>query len=168
MGLFKTPKRKEVNIESILNVVENESIPKSKIKLRGTSLLAKLKAIEETVEKNLGDEKDNYSLIQDRDTWLDYCRQAVDDGIVAIDTETAGLGYEEQKQIAGICLFSPSQKPSYAPIGHISNITNKLLSNQITREDATEGIRMLCDAHVKFVFHNSYYDLLVIKLCTGI
>ena len=43
MGLFKTPKRKEVNIESILNVVENESIPKSKIKLRGTSLLAKLK-----------------------------------------------------------------------------------------------------------------------------
>ena len=78
MGLFKTPKRKEVNIENILSVVENESIPKSKIKLRGTSLLAKLKAIEETVEKNLGDEKDNYLLIQDRDTWLDYCRQAVD------------------------------------------------------------------------------------------
>ena len=51
--LFNPPKRKEVNIESILNVVENEVIPKSKIKLRGTSLLAKIKAIEETVERSL-------------------------------------------------------------------------------------------------------------------
>ena len=165
--LFKPPKRKEVNIESILNVVENEVIPKSKIKLRGTSLLAKIKAIEETVERDLGDEKDNYLLIQTREDWLSYCTQACKDGIVAIDTEYSNLDTMICK-LAGICIYSLSQKPAYIPVGHYSAITNDLLPNQVDAKDIATGFQMLKDKKVKQLYHNGYVDKIVIYRTTGV
>ena len=148
LGLFKLPERKPSTIESVLNVVENEAIPKAKIKLRGTSLFAKLKAIEETVERNLGGEKNNYLLLTTDEEWLDYCKKACEDGIIAIDTECAGLEYDEQKQIAGVCAYSPSQKPAYAPVGHVSSITGQLLSNQVSKQAITDGFRTMKQANV--------------------
>ena len=167
MGLFKTPKRKEVNIESILSVVENESIPKSKIKLRGTSLLAKLKAIEETVEKNLGDEKDNYLLITSDDEWLQYCKDACSYEYVAYDTECDSLD-NMLANIAGVCIKSSGLKSAYVPVGHISTITDKLVSNQVSKEAIRKGLQMLVDANVKFLMHNGYFDIVLTYQQIGI
>ena len=168
MGLFKVPKRNNISTQKILDLVENEEVSKPKITLRGTSLSAKIQAIGEKMQADLGELAGDYLLLDTREKWLEYCSCAVDNGIVSIDTETAGLSFDDIKNIAGICIYTPNNKPAYAPIGHISTITEQLLGRQITKHDATDGIKMLKDNKVKTIFHNAYFDLLVIKLCTDI
>ena len=168
MGLFKVPKRNNISTQKILDLVENEEVSKPKITLRGTSLSAKIQAIGEKMQADLGELAGDYLLLDTREKWLEYCSCVVDNGIVAIDTETAGLSFNDIKNIAGICIYTPSNKPAYAPIGHISTITEQLLGRQITKQDVTDGIKLLKDNKVKTIFHNAYFDLLVIKLCTDI
>jgi DNA polymerase-1 len=129
--------------------------------------MSKIDAIIKTVKDNLADVKDNFLIITDEDVWLDYCRQAVKDGLVAIDTETSGLDNFLDK-VAGVCIQSPSQKPAYVPVGHINNITEKLETTQISKEALIKGIQILLDGKTKNIFHNYYFDAVVIYVYTGI
>jgi len=166
VGLFKVPKRNNISTQKILDLVENEEVSKPKITLRGTSLSAKIQAIGETVERNLGAEKDNYLLIQTKEEWLEYCRQAVDDGIVALDTESTSLN-NILGDIVGMSLQSPSQKAMYIPIGHISTITEQLLPNQIKKEDVKEGLEIIKNCK-EIYMHNAYFDRVLLYQQFGI
>jgi len=163
MGLFKIPKRKETNIEEIL--IKSKEEYKPKIKLKGTSLLDKLSAINRLVQDKLGEDAENYLLLDSDEKFLEYCRKAQEAEYIAIDTETTGLD-TMLVDLVGVCLYSPNQKPAYAPVGHISAITETKLVNQVSIEAITKGFEML--TCVKQLYHNSYYDRVIIYRFTGI
>ena len=165
MSLFAIPKRKEIDINSILEKSQEEYKPKITIKGKNNTLMAQLNIIKNNVNNNLGKEKDNYLCITSDEEFIKYCKQAVNDGIVAIDTETDSLD-SIKAHLVGVCLYSESQKPAYIPVGHISAITETKVNPQVSIEAITEGMKILKQA--KCIFHNSYYDRVVVYQNTGI
>ena len=165
MALFKLPCRTTENIHNILK--KTQETHKPKIKLKKGTLIEKIASISRLVEKNLGEEKNNFLLITDEDLWLDYCRQAAKDGVFAIDTETTGLD-NILCDIVGLSMKSPSQKAMYIPIGHTSPITDMLLDKQISKEKVKEGLQILADSGADIYMHNAYFDTVLIKVQFGI
>lgn len=168
MSLFKIPQRTEQDIHKVLAKAREEQEYKPKLKLKGNTLLGKLSIVAENVKNSLGEEKDNYLYITRDTDFIAYITQAIEDGIIAIDTETTGLEYKEQGQLVGLCLQSSHQKPVYVPYGHISAITEKRVVEQVSKEVLMEGIRLIHDSNVKLIWHNAYYDLVVIYLFSGL
>lgn len=166
MGLFNIPTRKEPTMTDIIKKIKSEQELKPKIKLKSGSLLGKLEAIKQTVEKNLGDVANDYLLIRTDEDFINYCKEASTKEYVALDTETTGLSFNDQKNLVGVCIQADSMKPAYAPVGHISSITGLPLSNQVSKNAIKEGLSLI--QNNKLIFHNGYYDLVVLYLSTGI
>ena len=76
MGLFNIPTRKEPTMTDIIKKIKSEQELKPKIKLKSGSLLGKLEAIKQTVEKNLGDVANDYLLIRTDEDFINYCKEA--------------------------------------------------------------------------------------------
>ena len=168
MALFNIPKRKEVSITDIVKQAQEERTEKPKIKLKSGTLLGKLEAIKETVKKNLGDVADDYLLITTDEDFIDYCKKASMCEYVALDTETMGLEFDEQCSIVGISLMAKGMQAMYAPIGHLSTLTEELAPKQISKSALKRGIELLYESNVDIIFHNAYYDLVVIYANTNI
>ena len=165
MALFKLPERTTEDISNILK--KTQETHKPKIKLKKGTLMEKISSISRLVEKNLGSEKNNFLLITDEQEWINYCKKAVEDGVVAIDTETTSLD-NILCDIVGISMKSPSQKAMYVPIGHTSPITDMLLGNQISKGRIKHGLQILIDGNIKTYMHNAYFDTVLIKKVFGI
>ena len=163
MGLFKIPKRKETNIEEILTRAQEEYKPK--IKLKGTSLLDKLSAINRVVKDRLGEDAENYLLLDSDEKFLDYCKKAQEAEYIAVDTETSGLD-NMLASLAGVCIMSDNQRPAYAPVGHIRAITESLVANQVSKKAIVEGLTLLLNK--KWILHNSYFDIVVLYMTCGL
>ena len=166
MALFKIPQREELNINKIVAKAKEEQ-ERPTIKLKGTSLTDTIATITNRVNTQLGKEKDNYICITSDEEFIEYCRQAVKDGIVAIDTETTGLDTMLVK-LVGVCIYSSSQKPAYVPVGHISTITEMPVPNQVSIGVIKEGLELFNTNKTKCIFHHAYYDIVVIYRNTGV
>lgn len=155
--LFNIPKRKPDDVNKIIEKVQETAEFKPVLKVRGKSLLSQISAIATTVKQNLGDV--HIKIIESNNEWLDYCRKALDADYIAIDTETDGLD-TMRVHLAGVCIQSDNQEAVYAPVGHISNITEELLPNQVSIEAITEGLNLIKSKRI--VMHNAYYDMVVL------
>jgi len=165
MALFKLQERPTDNIEAIMRKTKEQKDIKPTIKLKGTSLLAKLNAIKQKVKETLGEHINDYQLITTDEEWIEYCKKAKEDEYIAIDTETDSLD-SILAHLVGVCIYSKSQKPAYVPVGHISVITEQKIEPQVSIEAIKEGLNIIKDS--KLIFHNAYYDLVVIYQNTGI
>lgn len=165
MALFKLQERKEDNIEAIMRKSKEQKELKPTIKLKGTGLLEQLSAIKQKVQESLGEHVKDYQLITTDKEWIDYCNKAVEDGYVAIDTETDSLD-SILAHLVGVCIYSKSQKPAYVPVGHISVVTEQKVEPQVSIEAITKGMEILKEA--KCIFHNAYFDLVIIYQNTGV
>ena len=162
MALFQIPQRQIKSAQAVLKKAKEVSEPK--IKLKKGTLLNKLAQIEKQVESALGDY--NCLLLDTDEKWIEYCRNAVKGRYVALDTETDGVD-TIHCNIAGVCIYSPNQIEAYAPIGHISNITEQLLPHQVSKEAIKEGFDIMVEGGCKFIFHNAYFDLPILRRLTG-
>lgn len=165
MALFKLPERTTEDISNILK--KTQETHKPKIKLKKGTLMEKISSISRLVEKNLGSEKNNFLLITDEQEWINYCKKAVEDGVVALDTETDSLN-SILCNLVGVCVYSESQKPAYIPVGHISPITDSLISGQVSKDGIRKGLNIMSNCGVKFILHNAYYDLVVLHQTVGV
>lgn len=164
LALFQIPKRQVLSTQSILKKAQEVQEPK--IKLKGGTLINKLAEIEKQVKDALGDY--NCILLDTDEKWLEYCRKAVEAKYVALDSETSGISFKDQAEgLAGVCIYSPNQIEAYAPVGHISNITEQLLPNQVSKEAIKKGFKIMIDGGCKFIFHNAYYDIVVLRAVLG-
>lgn len=163
MKLFNLPKRDEISVSEVIEKTENNY---PKISIRGGTLLDKLSHIKQAVNQTLGQYTDNYLLIEDEKEFLNYCQKASKCAYIAIDTETTGLSFNDQKNLVGLCIQGKGMKAAYIPVGHVSNITESILSGQISKEIAVKGLKIIYDANTKLIFHNAYYDLVVLYLAT--
>ena len=166
MELFKIKKRQSPDVSRIIHKIQESQNNVSKISVRKGTLLNKLKEIEENVKQSLGDYRP--LLLDSNEKWIQYCNNIKYNDIVSIDTETSGIEFDDQVNgLAGVCIKSVNQIEAYAPVGHVSNITGELLENQVSKESIKQGFDIMNRKNCRYIFHNAYYDLIVLKAVLG-
>ena len=145
----------------------NVSIEKQ-LKSKKLSIEDRLALITENVYKILGHYKDNTRVIRNYDDFVKYIDVCIQDGVIAIDTETDNSLDAITCKIMGLCLYSPSNKQCYFPVNHINRETGELLENQITEEQIREQLQRVKDSGITTVFHNGKFDYKVLKMTCGV
>lgn len=167
-ALFNLPPRSSRPGDAALAQKASQRGRPADIKIKGgTGLLERIKTIVATVETNLGHLKDDLICIRDPDEFIDYFDEIVRMKYLAYDTETSGLNPILDK-LAGLCLYVPGRKPAYAPMHHISYITNQEVDNQISDELAIQQLKRVIDGDVWVDMFNAKFDIRVTRHNLGI
>ena len=167
MALFKVPERAGRSADASIAKRAN-STKKSSTTARGGSggLVERINTARALTEKNLGKYRDDYIAIQDTMTLVDYFDKIIENGIVAIDTETTGLD-PMLDSIVGISIYTPGKKPAYIPINHKSYVTGIKVENQLPVNIIKEQLDRLNDGETKIIMFNAPFDIRVIRNQTG-
>lgn len=146
-----------------------ESKPTEDFVVKGetNTISGKIDLARSTVERLLGYLKDELICITDEEDYNKYIDKCIEDVYVGLDTETASLDWMEG-QIAGLCLYSESQKGCYIPINHISYMTGNKIQGQLSVEVVAKGLKRLVDSKCKFITHNGVFDKHVCKWYLGV
>ena len=130
-GLFEVPKRPgRAQDKSIASKSKTSIVTPSITVKGGDGVLGRINQIKAMVEKNLGQYKDEYQVIQDKEVLHDFITECIGNSYISIDTETDGLD-PLQNILAGICPYTYGQKGSYIPLNHLSYITGVKANNQL-------------------------------------
>ena len=99
-------------------------------------VLAKVRTTQKSITKNISKNeevksklrglskyKDKYLLLTNEKDIREYFDSIIENGICAIDTETTGLRFYNDK-VVGISLYTPTEKACYIPTHHLNPITN--------------------------------------------
>lgn len=149
-------------------VAKSKKLQKAKTTVKKSgSLYEKIKAICDLVEQKLGHLADEFENIFTEERLHEYISTAINNGYIALDTETTGLDPITDK-IVGACIYTPNEKPAYVPINHVSLITSQRLGNQLTNEQVAKEFQRLKDNNVKVIYFNAKFDIRVIKNQLGI
>lgn len=155
-----------VSTQSILTKVKKpkeEKTIEKRVSSKTVPLQEKLTLITQEVMRVLGKQVENTLVIRDRDTFVHYIDKAIENGIIAIDTETNNSLDPITCKLMGACIYTPGEKQAYIPINHIDPSTNQLLPNQLTEQDIKEQFDRLVGT--KVLTHNGKFDYQVIH-CT--
>ena len=125
---------------------------------RTNDLYGKIKEITVTVDRYLGQKKDEFSLITDKDYLHDYIYSCIGNGYISIDTETDGLD-PLRNNLAGICIYTYGREGAYIPLNHVSYITNEKVTNQLPMEYVVEEFRRLLDKKPNIDMFNAKFDI---------
>lgn len=167
MPLFKVPERAGRSADSSIAKRAN-STKKSSTTVKGSSggLVEKINTARAITEKNLGKYRDEYIVIQDIMTLVNYFDKIIDNGIVAIDTETTGLD-PMLDSIVGISIYTPGKKPAYIPINHVSYVTGIKIENQLPISAIQEQLNRTDKHNTKIIMFNAPFDIRVIRNQVG-
>ena len=127
----------------------------------------KISTMSAVVNTKLGKYKDKYILLRDEESVTKYFQAIRDAGQGAIDTETDSLD-PITCNLAGVCLYTPGQKPAYIPMHHISYVTGMESANQVADEVVKKCLEDCHKDSVNWVMHNAKYDIRVIKNQLGV
>lgn len=154
-AIKKISKPKDVN-----NSVE------SALKSKKTSIYERLDIISENVKKILGRYDSQTTILTTKDEYVSYIDKAIQNGVIAVDTETNNSLEPITCKLMGLCLYTPGMKAAYIPVNHTNVDSGERLDWQLTEEDIAEQLnRLSC---VKIIMHNGKFDYEVIKCTTGV
>lgn len=128
----------------------------------------KMAMIEANVIAILGKHRDETLTIRDVDSLHGYISKCIENGAIALDTETNNTLDTLNCLIMGACLYTKGEKQAYVPIHHVDHVTDELLPNQLTEDDLRREFQRLVDAKTKIIYHNASFDIRVIKNTCGI
>lgn len=148
--------------ESAVALIKKSNDKPNKITptVKGGGILTIVNNAKRIVDEKLGHLRDNYIVIRDLDTLEDYIQKSIENGVIAIDTETTGLDPIDDS-IVGVCLYTPNMKACYVPINHISYITYERVSNQLTADEVGKVLSKLKDT--KIIMFNATFDIRVLR-----
>lgn len=163
-GLFNLPARSTRQGDSLLVKKGSKSTrANTGISIKGGgSLLEKISTINAMVNKYLGKYADRYAVIRDEKELIRYIDSAVQNGIIAIDTETNSLD-PITCTLAGVCLYTPNEKGVYVPLHHVSYVTGIEIADQLSDEFVAEQLQRLVENNVKNIMFNAKFDIRVIR-----
>lgn len=165
-----TPVETPKQVKKIVKKISQPKDPKvsvvKTVKSKNISLEDKLKLITDEVMRILGRYKDNTEVIRTYDDLKSYIDDAINNGIIAIDTETNNSLDPITCKLMGGCIYTPERKNAYIPINHIDNKTGERLANQLTEEQIKEQFSRLYN--IKCVYHNGKFDYEVLKCTCGL
>ena len=161
-SLFDLPKVKGKD-----NLILKKVKGKRKTLKAGGGIIDQVKAIVDTVSKELGQFTDAYEVVREKAQLSGYIDKAVENNVIAIDTETTGLNPILDK-IVGLCLYTPNQKAVYIPINHVNYITNGKIPEQLESEFIANELNRLIKEKVKIIMFNAVFDVRVLKNQIGV
>lgn len=161
MALFDIPSRASNDLMLAKKV--NSASVKAPITVKGSGgLMTKMETAIALVEKHLGKYRDEYILIQDEQTLIKYIDKSIENGVIAIDTETTGLDVLLD-DIAGPCIYTPGMKGAYIPINHISYMTQNKIEGQLPAWFVVEQFNRLIEAKPDIIMFNADFDIRVMR-----
>lgn len=160
-----TAKEAKKIINKISKVKEISKSPDKKLKSSKLSIQDKIKVIADEVNRVLGVYKENTQVIYTVSDFRAYIDKAIENGIIAIDTETNNSLDPITCKIMGLCLYTPGLKNAYIPVNHKDISSNTRLNNQVIEQDIKDQLDRLNKSNVFTIFHNGKFDYSVIK-CT--
>ena len=170
-SLFSIPKQdvSKNRVAELQKKVNNTVQPQivRTVKSSKDSVIDRLNNIKLMVNQNLGKYKDDYIVIRDESQFIQYIDNCIVDGECAIDTETSGLS-PILDDIAGMSIYSQSQKAAYIPIHHKSYITGMDVDNQLTTDFLKTQLQRLVDNNVKIIMFNAKFDIRFINNKIGV
>lgn len=161
MPLFKLPTTKSTKASDKKIAVKQTRQPVPSIK-GGTGILDRIEQIKQMVDRSLGQYKDEYEFVTDKEVLHDYISECIGNGYIAIDTETDGLD-PLQNTIAGPCIYTYNQKGIYIPINHISYITRQRLSGQLDSDFIRDEFVRLLKKKPDIDMFNAKFDIRVLR-----
>ena len=128
-------------------------------------LQKELEEIYSEVYRILGKYKETTVLIKTREQLTQYIDAAIENGVIAIDTETNNSLQPITCKLMGPCIYTPGQKNAYIPLNHVDINTRERLDWQLTEQDIYEEFNRLDNTDI--IMHNGKFDYKVIKCTTG-
>lgn len=135
-----------------------------KSKPKSNNIIDIIEKIRQDVDTHLGQFRDQYQIINDKEVFRKYIEKANKHGKIAIDTETLGLN-PMVDGIVGLCLFFPGEPATYVPINHYNYFSDVRIDEQLTEEEVKEILETLT---ADVIYHNAQFDIRVIKNQVGI
>ena len=153
-----------LNIPTRAGKQEDKAIAqKSKTTIKkNTGVLDRIGVIKMTVDKYLGKYKDEYIVIRDRETLVNYIDKCIENDVISIDTETTGLDVFDDS-LVGLCIYTPNMPAAYIPVNHKSYITLELLDNQLSIDVLHEQFDRLAKEDTKVIMFNANFDIRVLR-----
>lgn len=124
----------------------------------GTDISARISQAKMLVEKNLGQYKDDYLILNQKELLHDYITDCIGNGYISIDTETDGLD-PYTNVIAGICPYTYGQKGAYLPLNHISYITGEKVPGQLDADFVIQEFNRLLVKKPDIDMYNANFDI---------
>lgn len=163
-ALFDTFSRSSKELDKQLKAkMEKKSKPKGG---KANNLLTRINNIRDRVQENLGEYKDDYIILIKDEEIKEYFQKLRNAKLVAIDTETTGLNFFQDK-IVGICLYAEGLKASYIPLNHISSIYQTRIDNQADIDLVKSEMKRCIEENIQFIYHNGKFDLNVLETFLG-
>lgn len=157
----------EDNTKNLLSKINSPKDVKieSAIKSKKLSVKDKMDLIAENVYRILGGYKENTVVIKNIDDFSKYIDSAIDNGVIAVDTETNNSLDPLTCKLVGLCIYTPGQKNAYIPVNHTDMIGNRL-NWQCTEEDVKNQLSRV--EKLKTIYHNGSFDKQVIHCTCGL
>lgn len=159
----ETPKKTKKIIDKVNKPKQMTIVTEKALKSKALSIPDRLKIIAENVLRILGTFKESTLVIKTKEELVNYIDKAIQNGEIAIDTETNNSLEPVSCKLMGPCIYTPGQKNAYIPLNHINYETGERLEWQLTEEDIKEQFSRLTNTNI--IMHNGKFDYQVIK-CT--
>lgn len=160
---------KNTTSELLRKIKSPKSEPKSvekQLQSNKITLEDRLRLVKENAESFLGKHRQDIQVIRDERDLVSFIDKAIENGVIAYDTETNNsLDYLTCK-VVGLCLYTPGLKAAYVPIWHVDPKTCAKLSHQVSEECAKNQLRRL--RGTKVIMHNGKFDYQVTKCFFGV
>lgn len=145
-----------------------EVSPEKLLKSKKLTLEERLNIITDKVLKTLGKQKDNITVIKDKEAFNDYINRAIASGRIDIDTETNNSTDPVTCKLMGPCFYYPGGKQAYVPINHRDYKTKERLDWQLTEADVAEQLKQIVNSKIDIIMHNGKFDYEVLKCTCGV
>ena len=161
-GLLKSlpPRATRQSDSAIVSKASKSRSVAPTVKGGGKGIYDRISTISAVVSTKLGKYADQYLLLRDEESVVNYFREILKNGSGAIDTETDSLD-TIMCTLAGVCLYTPGQKPAYIPMHHISYVTGVESANQVEDSVVKKCLQECEDAGVKWIMHHAKFDIRV-------
>ena len=167
MVLFTPRSTRESDKNILKKASSSTTIPIIKSRGNGKGLSERIASAEVEVNRYFSKFKDDFLIIRDEQTLKTYFDNVLKDGEIAIDTETNSLD-TFNGIVAGICIYSPSNKAAYIPLHHVSYITGQEVQNQLKEEVIRKYFSLIEQNKIKVIMHNADFDLKVFANLIGL
>lgn len=164
---FSIPETKKQAKKIINKIKEPKEVKVTRQRVsKSTDIKSIISEITTEVYRILGNYKDSTQVIRTKDELVEYIDKAIQNGSIAIDTETNNSLVPLTCKIMGACIYTPGCKNAYIPINHVDINTKERLDWQLTEKDIADQFSRL--SNTKIIMHNGKFDYEVIKCTCGI
>ena len=168
MALFapRSSRESDKKIIQKANSIPNIFIKGSNGARKG-GLSERIASAEVEVNRYFSKFKDDFLIIREEEELKKYFDNVLKDGEISIDTETNGLD-TFNGILAGVCIYSPSNKAAYIPVHHVSYITGLEIDRQLKEPTLLKYFSLIEPNNIKVIMHNASFDLKVFANKVGL